>query len=509
MQTISSKTQDVIFLLGGCLIHRKAKARLKAGLNEIVLEPVEPIEDLREINLSSGSIVTYRFENISKPKIDVIPEEVSGVIRRIKELKAEISLLEQEKSLLESRITGIKSVIEKIYKSSTRKMEKISENIEMVNRYIKERMQECMECRKRIIEIEENLEKLKAELDSLRKNLSKLSEALITVGRIVLIIDASKDEDVEIDVRFVSKISYWNPLYSLEISHINGETKYILKHRIKLEQKGFDVWKNIGVKFTTSAPKRVAYSEPNPWYIEPVRIPVRAARKKPLALPEAVAAAPPPAERPTRPFVVEGREFGTVVTYSYSKRITIFPDTPLILDFDCVEINPKVIYVWDAFLGTKVLEVIEFRNENYNLLPSKCNVYYDGRLVNSFDIDFIPIGSTQRWAVREEPGIHVKRKLVRREEKTKGILSEKAYIRLEYLLHAESHLAKTVNMEILDRIPVPRDPKIEVKIEDIKPSARIDKLGIVKWEMMIKPNEERDLHIQYSVYFPPDYRLRI
>jgi len=221
-----------------------------------------------------------------------------------------------------------------------------------------------------------------------------------------------------------------------------------------------------------------------------------------MAAPRAVPMKAKPREK-----IISERYLGTIFSYRLSEKVTLLPDTPLIIDMAKIKIEPKKYYVWDAFRGGGVKEIIEFENKELEILPSKCYIYMDGRLVNSFDVGHIPIGKKETWAIREEPGIVVRRKLVKREEKTKGIISEKAYIRLKYEYEIENKLPEEAKLVVYDRRPVPRDPKIEVKVDEVSHDVEINDVGIVKWELKLKSGDKVTMHLEYTVYFPPDYRI--
>jgi len=202
-------------------------------------------------------------------------------------------------------------------------------------------------------------------------------------------------------------------------------------------------------------------------------------------------------------------EFEGVVTFRVSKKVTILPNESITLDVFKAEIEPEFYFVWDAFKGASVFEVVEFENKGACILGGHCDVFVEGILVNSFSVGHVPVGAKAKWVLREEPNIKVSRKLVKRDEKTKGLISEKAYIDLAYELEIENRLRKEVQVRVYDRIPKPRDPKIEVKVKQTEPKASISDMGIVEWNIKLEPGGKKIMRIAYIVYFPPSYRLSI
>lgn len=513
----NTRITKVRLLLDKCLIEREAGINLSPGVNRIILEPLEPIDDIVAIMCSEGRILSYQFKNISKPKLEVLSEEVSKIIEKQKSLLRSIHLLEGEKMFLESEVQGILVSLKKMYVAYMKEnirhgiTKSLKTDISILDGQVKYLHKRLSDKKKKIFEIDMQLEKLKNELKALLNNLDELRRDIVNVGKIELLIESEHEQKTMLNVKFLSSIASWRPKYRLYVD--NNET--ILSHLIVLEQRSPLVWREIDLEITTLKPTKVQYVEPKPWFIQPMRpqvLPQRVPKKRARHIEEMAmeeSAPPPEAEpKPVR-FVEVVEEFEGVVTFRLSKKSTILPNEPMVLDAFIAKIVPEFYYVWDAFKNDSVIEIIEFENKGVCILGGHCDVFIGGILVNSFNIEYLPVGAKIKWVLKEEPNIKVSKKLVKRDEKTKGLISEKACIDMMYELEVENRLGKETNIKIYDRVPKPRDPKIEVKVKLTEPKASISEVGIVEWNIKLEPESKKTLRIAYTIYFPPEYRLPI
>jgi len=122
-------------------------------------------------------------------------------------------------------------------------------------------------------------------------------------------------------------------------------------------------------------------------------------------------------------------------------------------------------------------------------------------------LPYVAPGQKIELATTWEENIETRRKLIRREEKRKGLLRDKAYIRYTYRLTAINHKKTSVNAEIIDQIPVAKDPEIEVSLEKVYIEPVETNMGILKWKFEIKPEEKKEIEYTFIVKFPPDYEI--
>ena len=499
----------VILGIGSCIIERSAVVQLNQGLNEIVIEPTERIIDVLSISIDNGRIVGVSFKNVKKP-ITVVSGLIAELTDRVRKIRGKVNELLQKKELIRSELDGISTAIRRIYSLHAREYYKIGGDDEKISSLISRLSKHAMTKREELTEIENTLDNLRAELEALEKEYSQLRGKTVDAGQIKVLVVSEQKTNAELRIQFLSDVASWKPYYVLEITRKEDRREYLLRHRIHAYQKSPITWENINVEFTTRTPQMIEFREPEPWFIRPIV----ERRKEHRVAPEKrtiLMALSPPAKRKVEvgPSIEMTWSPEGHATFRLERKITIPPEAPISIDLASVRLACRAYYLWDAFRGRNVFEVIEFENRGLDILNGECMVIRDGNLVNRFHTKTIPIGTKARWIVAKEEKIKTRRKLVSREERTKGIIGEKAYIKLVYELRAKNTMEIRADIEIYDRIPIPKDPKIEVKDIFTEPRAEIDKMGITKWGLELEPREERTLRIGYTILFPPDYRIPI
>ncbi|MEJ5284011.1 MAG: DUF4139 domain-containing protein [Brevinematia bacterium] len=77
----------------------------------------------------------------------------------------------------------------------------------------------------------------------------------------------------------------------------------------------------------------------------------------------------------------------------------------------------------------------------------------------------------------------------------------------------KNRLSKSIELTVLDRIPLPSEDRI--KLKDVKITDKNDnevknilaKDGIIEWKMNLKPKEERKIYISYRVEYPKEFNI--
>lgn len=490
MMNVKSTVSSVLFYSDKVIIERKVRTTLVQGENYLVIDPVEMILEIIDIDVTGeAEIKNFWFENYEIPIDEIPPLDYLELKKIMDALIDKLNMSKLKKHILEEEISSTIQSINLAYKFFS--MEKITkEAMEERISFMKEKMmsnqRDLREVEKEISKLESKIAFIKSELDDWGKSYE--------VGRIVLTLQSADKATVDINIKFLSPVGSWRPKYKLIV---NDNCRLV--YQVEAEQKSPFVWENIHIGFTTEKTQKAHYITPEPWYIEPMR-------RRPVMV-KAMKGVVEKAEfREPEPAVIS--EYTSIFTLIYDKPVTLKPKTSIIIDIASYKLDPKIYYVWYPYMNNKVYEIAEF-NSPQDLPASECLVLHHNKITNKFDVDYIPKGSTVRWVTRWEKGVFVERKLLSREDKTKGILSGEAYIRLEYGYTIENKTERDIDIKVFERIPKPRDPKIKVKVDRAEPQPIINNLNIAEWNLNIKAQQKVDLRLKYTIYFPPDYRIPV
>ena len=151
---------------------------------------------------------------------------------------------------------------------------------------------------------------------------------------------------------------------------------------------------------------------------------------------------------------------------------------------------------------------------NAPLLPGPVDVFLDGALTMTSNIDAVDRGGAIRFGLGEEERLRVARN-VRVHEESKGLLGGTTEIDHTVTIEAASSLGVEVQIEVIGGIPVSDDEKIEVELNRSTPEAKrydqVDRGQLVKgglrWLLTVPAGGKAKIEYEYSIRLPADYEL--
>ena len=148
------------------------------------------------------------------------------------------------------------------------------------------------------------------------------------------------------------------------------------------------------------------------------------------------------------------------------------------------------------------------------LLPGPVDVFIDGTLVMSSKIEAVDRGGKVNFGIGEEQRLRVARNTKVHEE-SKGLLGGKSEIDHTVNIDVASSLGVDVVVEVIGRIPVSDDDKIDVSLLRSKPDAeRYDQRdrdqyieGGLCWKLPVLAGGKSGIEYEYRIVLPADYEL--
>jgi hypothetical protein len=152
------------------------------------------------------------------------------------------------------------------------------------------------------------------------------------------------------------------------------------------------------------------------------------------------------------------------------------------------------------------------------LLPGPADVYLGGDLLVPADVDATPAGATLSLGLGVEQGVKIARRTGYREEVT-GITRGGLALIHDIAIDVQNNLARAIQLEVRERIPVVSRDEQEVKLEvgdvappwqafepDPEPGAEPLKGGH-RWDLALQPGETRELRASYAVRIAARHQL--
>ena len=149
------------------------------------------------------------------------------------------------------------------------------------------------------------------------------------------------------------------------------------------------------------------------------------------------------------------------------------------------------------------------------LLSGMLNVYFEGQYVGKTRLQEKKPGDEFRLNLGADRDVAVKRvkSLDKVKETFLGRFERETVEReLTYKILAENRKDQAVRLIILDRVPVSKTDRIEVKevrlIPEPNQKNHLDRQGVMRWNLQLKPKEKKEIVIGFTVTYPREFTPR-
>lgn len=506
---VDSSVEEVKFYTNGAVVTRRALIGGGRGELRVVLDGVEEGVDPKSIRawLSSGYVKNVSYETYEKR-----PEWVEAEER---ELMKRLRRLRRRRELLSSRIKGLEAYIASIDQGftsaitafmatvSTGKAD-VSSVVESA-RKLREDREKALE---EMVEAKFMLEEVEGEVEEIESRL-KTGAPLVKVGRISLDVDGISEKSAELWVSYVVWNASWHPFYDV---YVDGGKVGVSMYARLVQGTGV-AWRSVKPLITSKSIGIVQRTEPKPWYIR-----LRKRRERSLKagqVPQVFAAKtlPPSPAKPARAeqkpsFRKAETVPGEYISFRAPSPVSLEPNKPLLILLSEYSFTGEVKVFWDAFRPQEPVELVAFKNTSEaGLPPGPARIYKEGVFVGETSLGRISPGQEVELALTVADRLEVEKKNVV-SGASKTLVGGKAVLRRGYRLRLRSHYAGEVKAEVYDRIPVCEEPDVRVELSRADPRPTEEPtMGVLKWELVLRPEEEREIYFEFEVTYPVEEEL--
>lgn len=344
--------------------------------------------------------------------------------------------------------------------------------------------------------------------------------------RLTVPIAPSGPGDFELEVTYVCHSAGWQPLYDMRVEQ---PPQLRLTYLAQVQQTTGEDWPN-GIDLTCSTAKPGLGTLPpqlDLWYLglqipEPPLMLGRARSgvawaepdnhedvqswldqetqraPAPMMMYEVTAAAPPAAVSHTGG-VVTFHVGGTypIPSDGSPHKVTLYEaNYPCRLDYAAM---PKRVSF--AYLQAVVTNPLQ----GVTLLPGPVNVFRGETFVGGTPIGNIAPGQEFTLNLGIDEGIQIERELVKREV-DKRLISISNLRRLTYAYRVTvTNLQQAeAKVQVSEQIPVSTHEQLKVKLSSTSPSINLGELGVLAWNLVLKPQGKQVLQYEFTVEHPPN-----
>ncbi|MBR8537245.1 mucoidy inhibitor MuiA family protein [Carboxylicivirga sediminis] len=193
----------------------------------------------------------------------------------------------------------------------------------------------------------------------------------------------------------------------------------------------------------------------------------------------------------------------TTVDFQIKQTYTIPTDNKnYTVDMDAYELDASYQYYCvpkidrDAFLIARITDW-----EQYNLLEGEANIFFEDTYIGKTLLDVRYASDTLNLSLGRDKQVLVSRETVKNYT-TRQFIGNKKQDSKAWETTIRNNKNQTINLIVLDQIPVSTLEEIEVKIDELSKGLLNKDTGEVSWEMSMAPTEQTRLQLKYTVKYP-------
>lgn len=146
------------------------------------------------------------------------------------------------------------------------------------------------------------------------------------------------------------------------------------------------------------------------------------------------------------------------------------------------------------------------------LLPGTMSLFRDGAFIGDSEMNFLRPNAKLHLSFGQDDKILVKHTIADFEEDNGGRISRNNKIMIRTAAAVQNLHKEPLKIAVYDFLPVARNSDIAVKITKDKTTAGYEtdpdgKVGVIKWESVYQPQEQKTVDYGYTITYPKDREL--
>ena len=520
-QSFKSDVKSAVLYLTGAEISRTKSVYLKEGQNRLIFNNLSP-----KINSKSIRVKTKKGVDLLSVSNKINYLSKKKELPRIKKLKDSLEFLELRSQALTDETDAYniekKMLLENISIGGKDNGVSVTE-LKQASDFYRQRI---LEINKKISFMSREQRKLNIKKASYTAELAELNaKSSYTAGEVVILVSVTKAQQSDINLKYLVRDGGWSPVYDIKAEDTNKPVELIYRAKV-YNNTGVD-WKNLKKKLSSADPNlSVTQPELQPWYLNFKQLykhsQIQKRREK------GSGNMPQSSEGYFQNAIVSEDKMSGDITGSNTGEYSEATMPELNAEFDIKQRydipsddKPYLVDVkehnlpaeYKHFAVTKLDKDVFLLArisgwEDLNLIDGPANVYYAGTYLGQSFISTRNVKDTLNLSMGRDSKVLVTRSKLKDFSSTQFI-GNKRKETLTYELIAKNNRKNTINIDILDQVPISQSDDIEVKILEISDAETNDIKGELKWNFNLKPGESRKIRISFSIKYPKTKTIEI
>ena len=502
--TFPSKITKVTVFQNQAQITAFVKGVSKIGNSHIIIENVSPNLDPQSIQVAGkGDIILMgtKFSNNFEKQPKISPRHLQ-LTDSLRLLNDDLKLVAYNQEALERE----KDLLKANYATGSTTIANTADKVKAMADFFRIRMADI---NANLIKNDRNITSNKERINRIQLQINELNQKKDSPsGEIALDISSKGKSPFELEITYIVHAAGWAPLYDIRVKDTKSPIALAYKAQV-WQQTGLD-WKDVKLVLSSSNPSQGGTKpELYPQLLD-IYKPQPAPMYKSRAM-ESRSAAEPAA--PMADMVMN--EFITTAGYTQVVENTLAVNFDIALPYTIMNGGkPEMVDIQnheltgdfkhfgvpkqdpDAFLTTNITGW-----EQYNLLPGKANVYFEGAFVGETYVMDNNTKDTLNLSLGRDKKINFKREIIKDFSSKKAI---GANIRESkaYRITIRNTKKEAVELILEDQLPISQNSDIEVLDAEYKGAELNTETGKLTWKLTLKPAETKIVEVKFVIKYP-------
>lgn len=501
-------------------ISRNAEVSLPQGKHTIVFDGLPAALDTKSLRISGTGAFSIGSIEIK----ELFSKDF--VVEQERKLRGKIADLSDKRRFVESELTAAetgKTFLENMAKSNAVPQVSVNGKKDALSPdawgKAWQSLQNGMKSLGReTIEKQIEIRKIDAELSALNKELRLLSDGAKSAKQIRVNVEASAPAAAKLTVQYQIANASWKPTYEARLNTRN-KTVEIMQYGTISQHTG-EEWRNIDLTFSTARPVigTVPPELETRWLNldEPVK-----KRGKMLERGAAVyrndSSFADTMDEPSGTAEIAAAEFSGsdfAGTFAVKGKANVPSDGSehrfLVGGWSAkAEIYAQTV---PAVQPAAYVMASTQLNAPAPLLPGTMSLFRDGAFIGDSEMNFLRPNAKLHLSFGQDDKILVKHTIADFEEDNGGRISRNNKITIRTAAAVQNLHKEPLKIAVYDFLPVARNSDIAVKITKDKTTAGYEtdpdgKVGVIKWESVYQPQEQKTVDYGYTITYPKDREL--
>ena len=504
-----AKLNSATIFRSGAMLQQKANVNIPAGTHTITIYNVAQQMNEQTIRLNipdNIQILSIKPTQVYNKGNDQKSEEYKALYAKLKTAKA-------TQNTMANDIAAEQLALD-ILKSNQAVGGQTAVQTADVQKMIDYQKKTFFAAKAKIAQLTLEKKEIDEEVTALQSQLNNLGESGATYsGALILNVVSTATKNVQFDIEYLTDNAYWASSYDVRSEGV-GQTINLVQNASISQTTGIN-WSNIDLTLSTGNPyTNSTIPTMGTWYIpyEGVQmykntgVAMTAVRSKArLETADKVAAAPASLDNY---LVVDDQSLN--VSYNIKLPYTI-PSTGKAYNVALNSLSLKGEYEYYAAprLSPSAYVKANIKDfEKYNLTDGNANIYFEKFLVGQTYLNFNNTGDSLALGLGIDPKIKIERKKVDNLTATTTIGTNRRY-NVGYEIKVKNTKSQAVTMIVEDQIPVSRDNRVSVDLQD-KGGATLDEAtGKLQWKITIPAGQTQTIKYNYQVKAPKDMSINL